>query len=828
MRQLAEQLRAAGVPCFPCWSRYNNKKGKWDKGPAVPKGEAWQFTAYRNINDPQLNWSSNINGIPIPKGVLVVDLDGYKGASRQAIDEQLDCQLPWDDAFIQTTISGGEHYAFRCDWDVRQGDSINGLQGFDTRVAGKGFICAGEGYTPVNNGGVLAFGDISTLPTIPEEARAVLERKEEAAPAPVIRDTDAVDTSEVMEALKHVDPSCSRTEWRNIGYALKSMYAHDDAQGMAIFETWSCGDLWDGEVPENYVASGQGSPAQQWPTFKAEGGVNPSTLFYHAIQGGWKPPARFDAATAFGDNALGSDKFNELVEAIRQDGADIKQTPSLVNAIQTAGCNALQVALLAAELKTELNGVGLKDKSVTKHIDSLLQTRSDADHMVSQPGAYGKNDTDNAAIFLEKHYPNNTLARCDGLFYRYDGKCWQSVTPDTLKHQVYTDMAAQRMQESKMSTTARMVSNLASVRDGALNLIPENLIVFDNGILDLNTGMLGPHSPQLFTSNLIPYDWNPSAMAPGWVTFLNDIFDGDQECIQLLQEWMGYLMTRSYTHQKMMLMLGPPRCGKGTIGRILAALVGEQNFAGGSLSSLVNDSYLDSISEVPVVFVGDVEKRIANGRGSQVVERLKTISGNDQVSWHRMYHGGISRALPSRFTIAGNNIPHLFDDSGALAARLLILPFNKSYLGKEDLTLGDRLMSEIEGIAVWAYHGLVSLNRNGRFIEPEASRLEAEFISESYSPLKEFINEHIVIGEGERVSSRELCDIYRAWAISKGDEPMRPRTFVSALKDSVRGHNVRYDNHRFGEVKCRGFVGIGLNNQAVTAVGQALQLKEVK
>lgn len=815
MQQLAEQLRAVGVPSFPCWARYNDAKGKWDKGPAVPKGEAWQMTALRPVADPLLNWSSGVIGVPIPTGVLVVDIDSYKGASRQAIEALLGCTLPWDEGLIQTTIGGGEHYAFNCDWDARQGDSLEGLEGFDTRAAGRGFICSGKGYAPVNHGGVLGLGDSSRLPRLPDGAKAVLERKE-TAPLERTEHADDTDREDVLDALKHIDPQCSRSQWRNVGYSLKALYVDDDMLGMEVFDAWSAGEYWGGEAPDNYVSDGKGSTEDQWPTFKAEGGVSSSTLYYWAIQGGWRPPARFNAAAAFGPGAAPADAFDALVERIRADGADIKNTGDIVTEIQAAGCNALQVALLAAELKTELSDAGVKDKAVVGHIDGLLRTKPPGEMVNAAPGEYGKNDTDNAVTFLEKYYPDNGLCRCDEEFYAYTGKAWEVRTAATIKGQIYVDMASQRTNESKMAACYRTIAHLVPVRDGQLNGAVGPVIIFQNGILDLTSGHLRPHDQSLFATNIMPYDWTPGAPCPQWCAFLDQAFTGDPERISLLQEWLGYLMTHDYTWQKMLVMLGGPRSGKGTIGRILAALVGKQNFTGGHLSAFASDSFLAGLRTKTVLFIGDAAKRVPPAKVNEVTERLMSISGNDEVNFDRKFMTALSETLPTRVTLAANSVPRLFDDSGALASRLLLLTFDRSHLGAEDLTLGDRLHTEIGGIASWALDGLRRLRQNGKFTQPAACEEEMQDIRDAYSPLMRFLDEACVQEPDVKTLPRDLYDAYRAWAVVEQEDIMKPKTFTASLKDGLRGRGVTYGTQVSDDgVPFRGFNGLRLKDVAL-------------
>lgn len=822
MLSYVEQLRAAGVPCFPCWTRYDHSKGRYDKGPAVPKGESWQETAYRPVNDPILNWTSGVVGIPVPQDVVVFDLDTYKGVTREAVEAWLGVRLDWNRAAVQRTIGGGEHYAFRCSWPIKQGDSI-GVEGFDTRAAGKGFICSGQGYAPLGAAGVFALAQPAVLPEVPDGARTQLEHV-----APTALQLPGVTTDrtpeEIMQALRHIDPGSSRAEWVRIGMALRHQFEDDQPTGLALFDRWSAGDFWADGTPQNYVGEHIQS---QWDSFKAEGGTTIATLFYRAIQGGWKPPATFDTSAAFGANTADCDTFDSLVERIRRDGCDIKATAEIVEEIKGAGCGPLQVALLAAELKTELAQAGTKDRKVSAHIDQLLKTTPPS--LPAAPGMYGKSDPENAELFLSKHYPEGTLVRCDGEFYGFTGRIWERRTVDTVKHQVAVDMCSQRMQESKISSCFRMVSNLSPVMDGRLNEVPTNLVIFDNGMLDLTTGQLHPHDKRLFTTNLLPYSWNPTATCPQWLYFLNDIFDGDRERSALLQEWMGYLMTRDYSYQKIMFMLGGPRCGKGTIGRVIRHLIGAQNFSGGSLSSLAADSFLDGVSEKTAVFIGDAAKRVAPRIVNEVIERLKTISGNDEVSWHRMYHGAVSRALPARFTMAANNVPSLFDDSGALASRLLLITFDKSYLGKEDLTLGDRLLSEVSGIAAWALQGWQRLQQHGRFTEPAASVEEMQYIQENYSPLSRFIQEECLTDPSLKITSEDLYNVYRAWCVRDGEDLMKQRTFVSAFKDATRGKGIHYGTHRTESDVFRGFKGVSTRDDApTTANAFKPQLVETK
>lgn len=393
---LAEQLRAVGVPCFPCWLRWDQTKGKWLKGPQVPKGENWKTTALRPVSDPVLDWSSGTIGVPIPARIVVLDIDAYKGATRDAIESLLGCSLPWDAALIQNTVSGGQHYAFKCEWPVKQADSL-GLDGFDTRVAGKGFICSGKGYSPVGFG-IMALGYPDSLPVLPDECRRVLEALPANALPTTPLDDSGADVAGVLELLRHIDPGISRARWFKIGCALKRHFHADEETGLQVFGQWSSGALWPGGAPANYVPE---DIPRQWPTFKVEGRngtATIATIYYEAMAGGWTPPPSVDVAQAFGANPAKPEVFVGLLERIGEEGGDVRHTVAIIEAIQAAGCNSLQVAILAAELKNALKDAGIKDKEVSRHIDQVLSPNAPApsrplDGMLPVAGQYLDADT---------------------------------------------------------------------------------------------------------------------------------------------------------------------------------------------------------------------------------------------------------------------------------------------------------------------------------------------------------------------------------------------------------------------------------------------------
>ena len=773
-------LSAAGLLPFPC-SR--------NKRPSVPKGTGWQDAN----NLPDHLFSTPLLGVPIPDGVVVIDLDTYKGVTRTAVDTLIGCPLPWDLAIIQTTQSGGQHYAFRTKWTVKQGISI-GVDGLDTRTAGKGYICTGEGYV-AHGVGLIRLGVPESLPELPDRAKAVLEAVERAPIAPNELPTDA---GEITAALSKIDPDCTRDVWYKIGMALRSNFTENPDDGLGLFQRWSSGELSESkETPTRYIEE---NVTPQWESFKPDGGVTLGSLFHYAREAGWLPPVKFDTAPVFAR----PDLFAPVLDRIRRDGSDITQTVSIAQEIKDSGFDEAQLMLAIGELKNQLKESGLKAKEINKAVDVLLKPAD------NQTTGYGKNDTENANIFTLSHYPNDTLAQCDGELYGYTGKYWKVLPKELLLHQVTRAMVPHNAQNAQMQACMKTVQSHAryeTMRNGH----PKHCIAFNNGVYNVITGQMEPHNQDVFNTTVLPYDWNPTATAHRWIQFLDEVFEGDAERIALLQEWFGYMMTPDYSHQKILFMLGPQRCGKGTIGKLLREVIGGENFSGGSLSNFADGNYIETLRNKTAIFIGDAEKKIGPVAIHGVIERLKAISGNDEVAFNRKYLSGLSESLPCRITMASNSIPQLFDDSGALAARLMPLPFYRTFYDNEDTQLADKLRAEIAGIAAWSVEGLRRLRNVGRFTTPTTSARESQTIAEAYSPLNMFIACCIEPNEKGRETSKTLYDAYSRWTVEEGENLLRPKAFTAALNDALRGSGARYGSHKFKDgQRARGFVGVSL------------------
>lgn len=317
---------------------------------------------------------------------------------------------------------------------------------------------------------------------------------------------------------------------------------------------------------------------------------------------------------------------------------------------------------------------------------------------------------------------------------------------------------------------AYIASDLQSpcwIKPRSVDLPAHEVLPCRSSNLHLPTGIFSAPTPRLFVTSSLDFDYDPEApVARQWEQFLLDVFEGDIESIVLLQQWFGYCLTANTRLQKMLLLIGPKRSGKGTIARVLGKLIGEGNVAGPTTSSLAEQFGLQDLIGKSVAIVSDA--RFGGPDASTVVERLLCISGEDKLSVPRKFLGAIALKLGVRMVFLSNETPRLSDASGALAGRFVVLHLKKSWYGHEDAFLTDKLIKELPGILKWAIEGWHMLREQGYFSIPASSKAITEEIEDAMSPMGAFVRERCVVDQDHRIYATDLFEAWKAWCKDQG------------------------------------------------------------
>jgi putative DNA primase/helicase len=321
-------------------------------------------------------------------------------------------------------------------------------------------------------------------------------------------------------------------------------------------------------------------------------------------------------------------------------------------------------------------------------------------------------------------------------------------------------------------------------------------------------------TPALFSANNVGYDFAPDAPDPlAWLEFLESIWGDDRQPVDTLQEWFGYCLLPDTRQHKILMIVGPKRSGKGTIARILRALIGVHNTASPTLAGLGTNFGLSPLLGKTLAVISDAR---LSGRtdAAVVVERLLSISGEDAQTIDRKHKAPVTTTLPTRFMVLTNELPRLNDPSGALAARLVLLRQTRSFYGAEDTGLTGRLLAELPGILLWAMKGWKRLRERGRFEQPESGKGLVAEMEDLSSPIGAFVRECCEVGPAFQVFMDDLYQRFKSWCKAQGrkDVPIK-QVFGRDLRAALPHLDERQPRLPGGE-RARVYTGLRLRESA--------------
>lgn len=400
--------------------------------------------------------------------------------------------------------------------------------------------------------------------------------------------------------------------------------------------------------------------------------------------------------------------------------------------------------------------------------------------------------------------------------YRWIGTHWVLQDPSALRKWIYLMTEGATYDAGPVRGIVDWDPNPARV-DGVLDSIftaivqrrhdrdADKAIACTNGVYDLSTGSLSPHTPKRFNLTCLPYAYDPDATCPTWLKFLNDILGHDPNGQQFLKEWFGYVISGRTDLQKMLSLVGPRRCGKGTVARVLLAMLGQDAVASPSLNKLGGTFGEEGLIGKSLAILSDV--RWTAMATIEAIPVMLAITGEDARTVDRKNRKAWNGTLDVRFMAMSNDVPNFNDPSGAAAGRMMHIEFTKSFFGREDPTLTGRLLLELPGILNWALQGLRDLETSKRFTTPGTSAEVNEAVMRLSSPEYAFTSDMCVMDPAGAETLDDLYSRYRAWCLSEGKDKIPMKEQFSRGMRSALGNAVEWDRPKIGGTKvttCRG------------------------
>jgi P4 family phage/plasmid primase-like protien len=247
----------------------------------------------------------------------------------------------------------------------------------------------------------------------------------------------------------------------------------------------------------------------------------------------------------------------------------------------------------------------------------------------------------------------------------------------------------------------------------------ENIINFENGILDLATLELKPHSPEYLSTIQIPCAWvGEPQKTPVFDEYMDTLTRGNQAMQRFLLQFMGACLSNvpGFKLKKMVFLVGPGDTGKSQFKRLIELLLGEKNCCSMGLKQL--ETEFGPINIRHKRLVGSADMSFASVKE---VNMLKMITGGDSFSARQMYQAPTDFVYTGLAMFCTNKLPKFGGDNGPWVYERICVVNCDNIIPKaqQDKHLLDKMFAERDGIVYKAVMAFCDVIANGlRLDEP--------------------------------------------------------------------------------------------------------------
>jgi P4 family phage/plasmid primase-like protien len=386
----------------------------------------------------------------------------------------------------------------------------------------------------------------------------------------------------------------------------------------------------------------------------------------------------------------------------------------------------------------------------------------------------------------------------DGRLYRYDHGVYRPDGDSWVRAQV-----REQLDERWTKRHSEEVTAWLRTFDPTITATPPTKeLNCPNGLLDWETGVLRPHTPDVLSTIRLGAAWHPDATCPRIDRFLGEVLPSD--AVELAMEVVG-ITVFSGKHLRRAVMLEGPGCGgKSVLLNTVKRLAGPANVSAIPLQVLAENRFAAAELFGKVANIcGDLD-----ARAIRTTDMFKMATGGDDLMAERK-HGQPFTFVPfANFLFAANEPPITSDQSDGWFDRWLVIPMDRRIPdNKVDPKLLEKLTTpaELSGLLVHAVSGLQRVMQRGRLAEVTSTTDAAVAYRDRLDTVRGFVGEGCVLHAEAWTPRPQLYKRYQKWAKEGGRFAVSAATFNDHLR-----RNYPAQVHETTRRGSRGWQGIGV------------------
>jgi putative DNA primase/helicase len=437
-------------------------------------------------------------------------------------------------------------------------------------------------------------------------------------------------------------------------------------------------------------------------------------------------------------------------------------------------------------------------------------------------------DDGNARAFLLLHPDEFLYCKAYG-WMNWNGKFWDMENGEFRLHNRVVEALKRRRiaavnleKEALVKATSASAARTKACMTMIMPYVDVTVDLFDkdpntlncnNGLVNLKTGKITPHSAEQKFTYCLSVDYDPKADYSLWTEFLAGVVAGGQEMIDYLQLALGYSFTGHTVEECLFYIWGLTRSGKGTFTETIRALLGKPLSTEVDFNTFTakRDQDASNFDLAPLKPARVVLASESNRFQSLNPAKIKSLTGGNEVNCCYKHRDFFNYKPLFKVWLSSNWEVNADADDDALWGRLRVIHFPNSFLDREDKTLKRRMISpdNLQGVLRWAVEGAMKWYALPRGLETpnkvkedtQAHRGLADFV-------QSWLEECTTVDATYWEPNAEIMESYSRWCKRNNIEPKGPKALATTLR--AKGYLPSVTNFISGKTT-RGVQGLKLN-----------------
>jgi len=306
--------------------------------------------------------------------------------------------------------------------------------------------------------------------------------------------------------------------------------------------------------------------------------------------------------------------------------------------------------------------------------------------------------------------------------YTWDGLVYNELPMIAVENYAYEKMNPKP--DSRITAEFRKLITMTNLMLDNQIGVTNHKINLKNGVYDLLSGTLAPHSPKNFFTSHIDCNFEPGATCPNFKSWLEEVCSHDKEKEEALLDYMAYALAGTDQDNELVLILtGEGQNGKSTFMKIMKMLFGT-SMSSTTAKKLASPFGKYALENRAICLLEEVPSY----KDRDFWEEVKNISSGGYVEIERKFQMPYEHRVRCRLVMTCNKLPGGTDITFGFMRRLLIIPF--TYTVPQEQKRGGfekQFTKEMPGILNELLARIEKLKERGFMLTiPQASRLAAE------------------------------------------------------------------------------------------------------